>query len=191
VVREVRVTSDEAVVRGSVRNAVGDAGEAVGSEVTQAAGRKRRYASPRRQQSVLVKYTEQERSAVGRAAEVAGLRVSSYVAVAALHAAQAMLGEGLLPPVGVPTAGLDGSVVGGPGRRVGLAWSAGELREVLAELVSARLALRRYGVNLNQAVVLLHTGGGVPVWLQQAVQAADRAVGRVDAASAVLVRRLP
>jgi len=75
---------------------------------------------------------------------------------------------------------------------LGLGWSAGDQREVLAELVAARLALRRFGVNLNQAVVLLHTGGDAPVWLQQAVQAAQRAVGRVDAASAVLlVRRLP
>lgn len=128
-----------------------------------------------------VKYSEQERSEVGRAAQVAGLQVSAYVADVALSAAQTALAERALPP---------GRGLGqGPGR--GSGWSARELREVLAELVAARLALRRFAVNLNQAVVLMHTGGDVPVWLQQAVQAADRAVGRVDAASAALVRRLP
>ena len=61
---------------------------------------------------------------------------------------------------------------------------------MLEELVQARLALRRYGVNVNQAVAALNSGGQVPVWLEQAVAGSDRAVARVDAATAVLTRRL-
>ena len=71
-----------------------------------------------------------------------------------------------------------------------VAWSVGKDQAVLEELVQARLALRRYGVNVNQAVAALNSGGQVPVWLEQAVAGSDRAVARVDAATAVLTRRL-
>mgnify|MGYP000389074695 CR=1 FL=1 len=39
-------------------------------------------------------------------------------------------------------------------------------RELLAELIQARLALRRYAVNLNvnQIAAALNSGGQAPVW---------------------------
>ena len=58
------------------------------------------------------------------------------------------------------------------------------------ELIQARLALRRYGVNVNQAVASLNSGGQAPVWLEQVGAGSDRAVARVDEATAALTRRL-
>ena len=63
-------------------------------------------------------------------------------------------------------------------------------RELLAELVQARLALRRYGVNGTEAAAVLNSGGAASVWLEQAVAGGDRAVARVDTAAAALARRL-
>jgi len=63
-------------------------------------------------------------------------------------------------------------------------------RAVLAELLQARTALRRYGVNLNQAVAALNSGAGAPVWLLQAVSGCARAAGRVDEVTVQLSRRL-
>ena len=131
---------------------------------------------------------------VGRAAELTGLRPSGFVAAAALLLARGLLakgsgaladGEAELPPAVPPVVP---PVLGG--RPVVVAWSVGEDQAVLEELVQARLALRRYGVNVNQAVAALNSGGQVPVWLEQAVAGSDRAVARVDAATAALTRRL-
>jgi hypothetical protein len=66
----------------------------------------------------------------------------------------------------------------------------GEGRELLAELIQARLALRRYGVNVNQAARVLNSCGQAPGWLEEAVAGGDRAVARMDAAAALLARRL-
>ncbi len=63
-------------------------------------------------------------------------------------------------------------------------------RELLAELIQARLALRRYGVNFNQVAAALNSGGSVPAWLDRAVAGADRAVARLDIATQALTRRL-
>jgi hypothetical protein len=63
-------------------------------------------------------------------------------------------------------------------------------RELLAELVQARLALRRYAVNVNQIAAALNTSGVAPVWLDRAVAGADRAVDRLDVVAQRLVRRL-
>ena len=76
------------------------------------------------------------------------------------------------------------------GRPVLVAWSAGQNRQLLEELIQARLALRRYGVNVNQAVAALNSGGQAPVWLAQAVAGSDRAVARVDEATVAPTRRL-
>ena len=76
------------------------------------------------------------------------------------------------------------------GRPVLVAWSAGENQQLLVELIQARLALRRYGVNVNQAVASLNSGGQAPVWLEQAVAGSDRAVARVDEVTAALTRWL-
>jgi len=73
---------------------------------------------------------------------------------------------------------------------VTVAWSAGQNEAVLAELVAARLALRRYGTLVNQAVAALHSGQQAPLWLRQALSGADSAVARVDMATARLARGL-
>ena len=128
---------------------------------------------------------------VGRAAELTGLRPSGFVAAAALLLARGLLAKGSgAPPVGEaePPPSVVPPVLGG--RPVVVAWSVGKDQAVLEELVQARLALRRYGVNVNQAVAALNSGGQAPVWLEQAVAGSDRAVARVDAATAVLTRRL-
>lgn len=114
------------------------------------------------------------------AAEAAGLRPSSYVAAAALRMAQSVVAA----PEDV---GQDAAVTVRP---LLVGSSAGEDREVLAELIQARLALCRYGVNVNQAARILNGGGDAPGWLEQAVAGGDRAVARLDAAAALLARRL-
>ena len=130
---------------------------------------------------------------VGRAAELTGLRPSGFVAAAALLLARGLVAKGSGAPAdgeaALPTAVEAVPQVLG-GRPVVVAWSVGEDQAVLGELVQARLALRRYGVNVNQAVAALNSGGQVPVWLEQAVAGSDRAVARVDAATAALTRRL-
>ena len=130
---------------------------------------------------------------VGRAAELTGLRPSGFVAAAALLLARGLVAKGSGAPADgeaeLPTAVEAVPQVLG-GRPVVVAWSVGEDQAVLGELVQARLALRRYGVNVNQAVAALNSGGQVPVWLEQAVAGSDRAVARVDAATAALTRRL-
>jgi uncharacterized protein (DUF1778 family) len=143
-------------------------------------GRHRAHRFPARGHVVKVLYSVEERDIVERAAEVAGLRPSSYVAAAALRMAQGVL----QPREG---AGQDGAT---EAQLVVVAWSDREDRELLAELIQARLALRRYGVNVNQAAAVLNSGGTAPVWLEQAIAGGDRAVARVDAAAAALARRL-
>ncbi len=143
-------------------------------------GRHRPHRFPARGHVVKVLYSEEERDTVERAAEVAGLRPSSYVAAAALRMAQGVLEAR-------EDVGQDGAT---EIRQVVVAWSDREDRELLAELIQARLALRRYGVNVNQAAAVLNSGGNAPVWLEQAIAGGDRAVVRVDAAAAALARRL-
>ena len=156
-------------------------------------GRHRRHVFPGRGNVVKVRYADEERSVVGRAAELTGLRPSGFVAAAALLLARGLVAKGSGAPADgeaeLPRAvEVVPQVLGG--RPVVVAWSVGKDQAVLEELVQARLALRRYGVNVNQAVAALNSGGQVPVWLEQAVAGSDRAVARVDAATAVLTRRL-
>jgi len=56
--------------------------------------------------------------------------------------------------------------------------------------MAARTQVRRFAVNVNQAVAALHSGAGVPPWLQAAVEGSTRAVRSVDAAAATVARRL-
>ena len=72
----------------------------------------------------------------------------------------------------------------------GLAPTSAADRALLAELLQGRTALRRYGVNLNQAVAALNSGAGAPVWLWQAVSGCVRAAERMDEATVLLTRRL-
>ena len=127
-----------------------------------------------------------------RAAELTGLRTPERVR---RHGCALLLGRGLVAEgSGAPPVGEAGPPSVVPpvlaGRPVVVAWSDGENKAVLEELVQARLALRRYGVNVNQAVAALNSGGQATVWLEQAVAGSDRAVARVDAATAALTRRL-
>lgn len=121
--------------------------------------RHRPHRFPGRDRVVKVRYDEQEHSALAEAAARAGLTPSGFLAAAGLSVA-----TGQRPPA--PTVD----------------------REVLSELVALRAAITRYGVLVNQALAAWHSTGSAPVWLQQAMHGAHRAVRRVDEATDRLVR---
>ena len=139
-------------------------------------GRHRRHRFPARAHVVKVLYDDEERGTVAQAAELAGLRPSSFVAAAALRMAQRQLAP--------PSADSSAPAAGEAG------WLPAEDRDVLTELIQARLELRRYGTNVNQAVAALNSGQYSALQLAAAARAADRAVARVDAAAAAVARRL-
>ena len=174
---------------GTARVAGGPASAESGRAATGA--RHRQHVFPGRGNVVKVLYSDDERSIVVQAAELTGLRTSGFVAAAALLFAQGLL-HGAEGPVasgaGEQSMSAEPPVLAG--RPVVVAWSAGADQALLEELMRARLALRRYGVNVNQAVAALNSGGEVPVWLEQAVAGSERAVARVDEATAALTRRL-
>ena len=116
--------------------------------------RHRRHQFPARDRVVKVRYDDREHAVLAAAADRAGLTVAGFLAGAGLSVA----GQG--PP---PSQAAD--------------------RELLAELVRLRLAIRRYAVNVNQAVAALHSTGDAPVWLSRAVYGAHQAVVSVDAAT--------
>lgn len=122
--------------------------------------RHRRHRFPGRTESVRARYDTDELAAVAAAADRAGLTTSGYVAAAALAAA-----SGSVPP------------------------DASGDRELLGELLQARLAVRRYAVNVNQGIAALHSGAGAPVWLERAVAGCDRAVSRLDVLTVRLLQR--
>jgi len=123
--------------------------------------RDRAHRFPGRRHALKVLYDDVEVASVRAAAQVAGLTPTGYVAAAGL----ALSGAGVAPASSVD-------------------------RALLAELLQARTALRRYGVNLNQAVAALNSGAGAPVWLLQAVGGCARASERMDRVSVELSRRL-
>ena len=151
-----------------------------GESAAALAGRHRRHRFPAREHTVKARYDGKELAVVQQAAGAAGMRAGGYVASAALMMAQQLLGQ---DPVGA-----GGVELAGAGRPAVV--TEREDQVLLSELIQARLALRRYGVNLNQAALVLNSGGQVPVWLQQAVAGGDRAVARLDQAAAALARRL-
>lgn len=116
--------------------------------------RHRRHRFPARDKVVKVRYDERELAVLAAAADRAGLTVAGFLAGAGLSVA----GQG--PP---PSQAAD--------------------RELLGELLRLRLAIRRYAVNVNQAVAALHSTGQAPVWLSRAVAGADQAVLSADAAT--------
>jgi hypothetical protein len=61
-----------------------------------------------------------------------------------------------------------------------------DLRPALLELMQARTQVRRYAVNVNQAVRELNATGSPPAWLVRAVAVASQAVARLDAAAVAL-----
>lgn len=153
---------------GSANGQVGPAGTVVplpqgGAEeevLPAAVARHRRHRFPGRTESVRARYDTEELAAVAAAADRAGLTTSGYVAAAALAAA-----SGSEPPD-----------------------SSGD-RELLGELLQARLAVRRYAVNVNQGIAALNSGAGAPVWLERAVAGCDRAVSRLDELTVRLLQR--
>jgi ribulose 1,5-bisphosphate synthetase/thiazole synthase len=143
-------------------------------------GRHRQHRFPAREHTVKARYDSQELAVVQQAAGAAGMRMGGYVASAALRMAQQLLERDSTATAGIAPAGTGRPAV----------VTDREDQVMLAELIQARLALRRYGVNLNQAALVLNSGGQAPVWLLQAVAGGDRAVARVDQAAAALARRL-
>lgn len=122
--------------------------------------RHRTHRFPARTRTVKVRYDEQEYGAVATAAARARLTPSGFLASCGLTVA------GAAPP---PSQALD--------------------RELLSELMHSRTALRRYAVNLNQAVAALNSSGQAPMWLQRVVAGADRAVRHNDEATLRISRR--
>jgi hypothetical protein len=156
------VGQDQRDIDGERKISGGQDGDSSG--VTAEAGglvRHRQHRFPARDRVVKARYDEPEFTALAQAAARAGLTPSGFLALAGLAAA----GQGPAP-------------------------SQTADRELLAELLHLRTALRRYAVNVNQAVAVLHSTGVAPVWLCRAVAGADRAVASADAATARLVRRL-
>ena len=123
--------------------------------------RDRPHRFPGRRHALKVLYDDAEVASVRAAAQLAGLTPTGFVAAAGLTVA----GSGVAPVTAAD-------------------------RAVLAELLQARTALRRYGVNLNQAVAALNSGAGAPVWLLQAVAGCARAAERMDEVTVQLTRRL-
>ena len=114
-----------------------------------------------RRNALKVLYDDLEVASVRVAAELAGLTAPGYVAAAALSSA----GAGPAP-------------------------SSSADRAMLAELLQARTALGRFGVNVNQAVAALNSGAGAPVWLLAAVSGCVRSSERIDDVTVELARRL-
>jgi hypothetical protein len=152
-------------------------------DANSAPGRHRHHRSPARPHAIKVLYGDDEHDSIRRAAQTAGLRPSSYVAAAALAMAEQVVSAA--PSTAGEPAG------GSAGRRRGVTLTPHQDRELLAELIQARLALRRYAVNVNQVAAALNSGRTAPFWLDQAVAGANRAVAAMDAAAQKLVRRLP
>ena len=129
-------------------------------ELSAGVARHRRHRFPARTESVRARYDRDELAVVAAAAARAGMTPSGYVAAAALAVA-----ANSRPP------------------------DASGDRELLAELLQARLAVRRYAVNVNQGIAALHSGAGVPEWLQRAAAGCDRCVSRLDELTVLLLQR--
>jgi hypothetical protein len=122
--------------------------------------RHRRHQFPGRTESVRARYDADELAAVAAAADRAGLTTSGYVAAAALAAA-----SGSEPP------------------------DASGDRELLGELLQARLAVRRYAGERqpgDRGVAQRRRGAGV---VERAVAGCDRAVSRLDELTVRLLQR--
>lgn len=109
----------------------------------------------------MLRYDEAEYAAVCHAAQKVGLTPTGYAALVALAAATDQA-----PPTPDP------------------------LRDALAELMAARTQVRRFAVNVNQAIRELNSTGQAPEWLDRAVVLTGRAVLQVDEAAYAIARRL-
>jgi hypothetical protein len=131
-----------------------------GVQASGGSARHRRHHFPARNHVVKVRYDDREHAALVAAAERAGLTVAGFLAGAGLSVA----GQGPSP-------------------------SQAADRELLGELLRLRLAIRRYAVNVNQAVAALNSTGDAPVWLSQAMAGAHQAVLSADAATRTVTGR--
>jgi hypothetical protein len=129
----------------------------------RAAGvRDRRHQRPARSRRLKLRLSEGEFAELAEAAVIAGLTPSGYAAEAALATAR-----GTMLPADQP-------------------W-----RPALREVMAARTQVRRFGVNVNQAVRVLNATGEAPGWLRQAVGSTEQAVHSLDDAAARLAGQLP
>jgi hypothetical protein len=126
-----------------------------------AGARNRDQLRPARPRQLKLRLSETEFAELVEAAGDAGLTPSGYAAEAALATAR-----GTRPPAVQP-------------------W-----RAALGEVLAARTQVRRFGVNVNQAVRVLNATGEAPDWLQGAVVSTERAVRSLDAAAAGLAGQL-
>ncbi|NIZ89665.1 plasmid mobilization protein [Kineococcus rubinsiae] len=120
-------------------------------------GRDRVHVSPGRNRQVKLRCTDEEFIALAEAARLAGLTVSGYAAEAALAAARGVEAPSIAP-----------------------------VRAALVEVMAARSQVRRFAINVNQAVAALHATGQPPEWLAGAVAVTSRAVARLDDVAADL-----
>jgi Protein of unknown function (DUF1778) len=107
---------------------------------------------------VNLRLQQDEYEALEEAARGAGLTLTGYAAAAAMAAALRREAPTQLP-----------------------------LRRALLEIIAARGQVRRFGVNVNQAVRVLNSVGEPPPWLPEAVELTTRAVARLDDAADALV----
>jgi len=129
---------------------------------TRPARRRERLTEAPRRRAVLVRFNDEEQAAVAGAAARAGMTTTAFVATVALDVARG------LSPRTVPS----------------------PMRNALAELVLTRGQVRRFAVNVNQAVAALNATGQAPPSLLKAVAVTTRAVYRIDLLAAELHRRL-
>ena len=165
-----RGLADRAAVVAARPGAVGPAGGDGGAGEAPAGGgagrgrlavRRRRRQPVRRPHRVYVRLTDDEHADLSGAARRAGLTPAGYAGLAALAAARG---------------------VEAPGAPV---------REVLAGLDAAITVLNQVNGNLNKLSALQAAGHAVPAaQLGAALQLVPRVAGRVDAAAAVLFRRV-
>jgi hypothetical protein len=132
-----------------------------------ASGRSRRR-RPREGQTERVspRFTPADRAEVDAAAASAGMSISRFCAEAALAAAR----------------GSSALLASAHDREV--------LARLLRQLLAARTEVNRFAVNVNQAVVRLHTAGEMPPELLRAVELTRRSVQRLDEVIVVVDRRL-
>jgi hypothetical protein len=126
--------------------------------------RHRTHLMPGRPYRVSVRVSEAEWRLIDAAARAAGLTPSGYVGKAAVAAS----GREDAPSAGL----VDG------------------LRELQRELFAARRAVNMFAANVNQAAAAFHATGRLPVWVEDAVGLCRGAVGRLDAVTARIDRRL-
>jgi hypothetical protein len=126
------------------------------------AGRDREHLRPARPRQVKLRLSEREFGDLAEAGIRAGLTPSGFAAEAALAAARSE------PP------------------RADEPW-----RRALSEVIAARTQVRRFGINVNQAVRALNATGDPPDWLGDAVNRTTRAVESLDTAAAGLAAQLP